>query len=123
MQEAKDSGAFLELTPLLDELAPGLVPAVAEALRERPEIYDLPESFGITSFLAHPSQTGGRLSLTMEEAEACAAALGEGADCSGVLAACIGKQTEQEARRFGMRTITAREATLDALIERIVEGE
>lgn len=52
-----------------------------------------------------------------------AAALGEGADCSGVLAACIGKQTEQEARRFGMRTITAREATLDALIERIVEGE
>lgn len=52
-----------------------------------------------------------------------AAALGEGTDCSGVLAACIGKQTEQEARRFGMRTITAREATLDALIERIVEGE
>lgn len=52
-----------------------------------------------------------------------AAALGEGADCSGVLAVCIGKQTEQEARRFGMRTITAREATLDALIERIVEGE
>lgn len=78
MQEAKDSGAFLELTPLLDELAPGLVPAVAEALRERPEIYDLPESFGISSFLAHPSQTGGRDSLTMEEAEACAAALGEG---------------------------------------------
>lgn len=59
MQEAKDSGAFLELTPLLDELVPGLVPAVAEALRERPEIYDLPESFGISSFLAHPSQTGG----------------------------------------------------------------
>lgn len=52
-----------------------------------------------------------------------AAALGEDADCSGVLAVCIGKQTEQEARRFGMRTITAREATLDALIERIVEGE
>lgn len=82
MQEAKDSGAFLELTPLLDELAPGLVPAVAEALRERPEIYDLPESFGINSFLAHPSQTGGRLSLTMEEAEACAAALGGAAACS-----------------------------------------
>lgn len=78
MQEAKDSGAFLELTPLLGELAPGLAPAVAEALRERPEIYDLPESFGITSFLAHPSQTGGRLGLTMEEAEACAAALGGG---------------------------------------------
>ena len=81
--EAEDSGAFLELTPLLDELSPRLVPAVESALRERPELYGLPYEFEIGTFLVHPSQTGGRESLTMEEAEECAAALGEGCTVFG----------------------------------------
>ena len=74
---------FLELTPLLDELSPRLVPAVESALRERPELYGLPYEFEIGTFLVHPSQTGGRESLTMEEAEECAAALGEGCTVFG----------------------------------------
>lgn len=50
-------------------------------------------------------------------------ALGEDTDYSAITAACIGKQTEAEARQYGLHTITAEKATMDALIQRIVEGE
>ncbi len=50
-------------------------------------------------------------------------ALGENTDFSAITAACIGRQTEAAARRFGLHTMTAEKATIDALIQRIVEGE
>lgn len=53
-------------------------------------------------------------------------ALGEDTDYSAVTAACIGRQTEAEAHKYGLHTITAEKATIDALIQRIqqiVEGE
>lgn len=50
-------------------------------------------------------------------------ALGEDTDFSAVTAACIGLKTEAEARKHNLHTITAEKATMDALIERIVEGE
>ena len=50
-----------------------------------------------------------------------AAALGEGADLSRVTAACIGPQTEAEARQRGIFTITANQATIDSLVARIME--
>ena len=50
-------------------------------------------------------------------------ALGTETDFSSVTAACIGKQTEAEARKHNLHTITAEKATMDALIQRIVEGE
>ncbi len=40
-----------------------------------------------------------------------------------ITAVCLGKQTEEEAQKYHLRTITAKEATMDALIARIVEGE
>lgn len=50
-------------------------------------------------------------------------ALGEDADYSGIVAVCIGHQTEAEARKHNLHTITAEKATIDALIQKIVEGE
>ena len=50
-------------------------------------------------------------------------ALGENTDFSAITAACIGKQTESEAHKYNLHTITAEKATMDALIQRIVEGE
>lgn len=41
----------------------------------------------------------------------------EGLDYSKVKAACIGKQTEAEAARYGMETYVAEEATMDSLLE------
>lgn len=46
----------------------------------------------------------------------------KGADLSGITAACIGEQTRAEAQKHGLHTITAEKATMDALIQRIVEG-
>ncbi len=40
-----------------------------------------------------------------------------GADLSRVLGCCIGPQTAREAEKYGIATVTAREATLDSLIE------
>lgn len=51
------------------------------------------------------------------------AALGEDTDYSKIVAVCIGHQTEAEARKHNLHTVTAEKATLDALIQRIVEGE
>jgi len=51
------------------------------------------------------------------------AAMGTETDYSGITAACIGAQTEAEAKKYGFDTITAKKATIEALIERIVEGE
>lgn len=50
-------------------------------------------------------------------------ALGEDTDYSAITAACIGGQTEAEAHKYNLRTITAEKATIDALIKRIAEGE
>lgn len=44
-------------------------------------------------------------------------------DKSHLIAVCIGAQTEAEAKHHGLQTITAKEATMDALIARILEGE
>ena len=40
----------------------------------------------------------------------------EGIELGQVHAFCIGKQTEKAARAFGMKTLTAKEATLESLI-------
>lgn len=50
-------------------------------------------------------------------------ALGENTDYCDITAACIGKQTEAAAKKYNLHTITAEKATMDALIQRIVEGE
>ncbi len=50
------------------------------------------------------------------------ASLGEGADLSRVLGACIGVQTAAEAQKYGIKTVVASRATMDALIE-IIEKE
>ncbi len=50
-------------------------------------------------------------------------ALGENTDFSAITAACIGQQTEAAAHKYNLHTITAEKATMDALIQRIVEGE
>ncbi len=44
------------------------------------------------------------------------------ADYSRIIAACIGAQTEAEAKKYNLHTITAKEATIESLIERITEG-
>ena len=44
------------------------------------------------------------------------------ADYSRITAACIGAQTEAEAKKYNLHTITAKEATIESLIERITEG-
>jgi len=38
-----------------------------------------------------------------------------------IQAVCIGGQTEQAAKKFGMKTITAQKATLDSLVEAIID--
>ena len=76
---AQASGLFVELSGLLDELAPELVPCMYEALRAQDAVYALPYEFEVWTFLTQPSRVEGRQSLTMEEAERCAARLGEGA--------------------------------------------
>lgn len=50
-------------------------------------------------------------------------ALGENTDFSAITAACIGQQTEAEARKYNLNTVTAEKATMDALIKRITEQE
>lgn len=50
-------------------------------------------------------------------------ALGENTDFSAITAACIGQQTEAAAHQYNLHTITAEKATMDALIQRIVEKE
>ena len=39
-----------------------------------------------------------------------------GIDLTGVRAVCIGRQTQREADRFGMRTWVAAEATLESMV-------
>ncbi|QOX63588.1 uroporphyrinogen-III C-methyltransferase [Anoxybacterium hadale] len=46
--------------------------------------------------------------------------LAEGADFSKVQAACIGEQTAQEARKYGMKTYVAPQASIDSLVECIL---
>lgn len=49
------------------------------------------------------------------------AAVGPGADLSKVIALCLGPQTAAQAQKQGMRTMTAKEATIDSLVERMLE--
>ena len=44
-----------------------------------------------------------------------------GLDDTKVLAACIGKQTEAEALRYGMKTAVAKEASIDSLVDLVIE--
>ena len=48
--------------------------------------------------------------------------VGEDADFSRMVGMCIGAQTAAEARNYGIPVRVAREATMDALVELIVEG-
>ena len=43
-------------------------------------------------------------------------------EVKNILAVCIGKQTQAEAEKLGMNTITAKEATIDSLVECCVEA-
>ena len=47
--------------------------------------------------------------------------LAQGADLSGLTAICIGHQTEAAANRAGMKTVTAKAATLEAVANTVVE--
>lgn len=47
------------------------------------------------------------------------AAVSEGADYQKFTAVCIGRQTARTARSYGMRCVTAEQATIDSLTERI----
>ncbi|MEL4106890.1 uroporphyrinogen-III C-methyltransferase [Oscillospiraceae bacterium WX1] len=49
------------------------------------------------------------------------AALYESADFSEITAVCIGEQTAQEARTFGMKTAVSKEISVDSLAEKIAE--
>ena len=42
-------------------------------------------------------------------------------DYKKVKAACIGKQTREEAERYGMETYVAKEASIDSLVELVIE--
>jgi len=42
-------------------------------------------------------------------------------ECSGFTALCIGEQTEKAAKRYGMKTLTARNATIDAMLECLIK--
>lgn len=44
-----------------------------------------------------------------------------GADLSSVLGCCIGRQTAEEAKKYGISTVTAKEATIESLVECIKE--
>lgn len=46
-----------------------------------------------------------------------AASVGEGADFSRITGLCIGRRTAEEAKKYGLSVRTAREATMDALVE------
>ena len=46
----------------------------------------------------------------------------EGAVLTGITGVCLGAQTAREAEKYGLRTLIAREATMDALIRAITEG-
>lgn len=46
--------------------------------------------------------------------------VGEGTDLSGITGACIGAQTAAEAEKHGIRTVTAKQATMDDLVEVIL---
>jgi len=43
-------------------------------------------------------------------------------DYSGFIALCIGEQTEAAARRYGMNTVTAQNATIDGMVACVLEG-
>ncbi len=79
-ESTQTSGLFVELSGLLDEFAPELVPCMYEALRAQDAVYALPYEFEVWTFLTQPSRVDGRESLTVEEAEQYAAQLGEGAE-------------------------------------------
>ena len=48
--------------------------------------------------------------------------VGEDVNFSRMVGMCIGQQTAAEAKKFGIPVRVAREATMDALVETILEG-
>ena len=44
-----------------------------------------------------------------------------GRDLKNVIGCCIGKQTETEAKKYGLTTVVSQEATMDSLMETIKE--
>ena len=50
------------------------------------------------------------------------ASVGEDADFSGITGICIGRQTAAEAKKYGIQVRVARQATMDALVDAIMEG-
>ncbi|NCB63693.1 MAG: uroporphyrinogen-III C-methyltransferase [Clostridia bacterium] len=47
--------------------------------------------------------------------------VGEDADFTRFTGVCIGVQTEEEAKKYGIRTVTAQKATIDAMVEVILK--
>ena len=45
----------------------------------------------------------------------------QGLDFSKVKAACIGKQTRAEAEKYGMQTWMAKKATMDSLVQLVID--
>lgn len=58
-ESAQTSGMFVELSGLLDELAPELVPCMFEALKAQDAVYALPYEFEVWTFLTQPSRVNG----------------------------------------------------------------
>ena len=71
---------------------------------------------------AHPVAADRLLIVTFTRASTVkgfVASVGEDADFSRMVGACIGAQTAAEARKHGIPAAVAREATMDALVELI----
>lgn len=44
-------------------------------------------------------------------------------DLSGLTAVCIGEKTKEEARKYGMKTLVSKEATMDSMVELLLQIE
>ena len=48
--------------------------------------------------------------------------MGEGAHLGRITGVCIGAQTANQAQKHGIPTVVAREATLDALVQAVLDA-
>ena len=103
-------------------------PALTEALKGRNigyddvaccrTVYENPRSDGLRA--AVESGAAGIVTFTSASTvKGFVASVGEDADFSRMVGACIGAQTAAEARKHGIPAAVAREATMDALVELI----
>ena len=106
-------------------------PALTEALAKRNipcddvasyrTLYENPRSQKLRE--AVESQAGLLVTFTSASTvKGFVSTVGEDADFSRMVGMCIGAQTAAEARNYGIPVRVAREATMDALVELIVEG-